>query len=91
MIKYNYFAHTTPDGGDWANYLDRYGVQWNDAGEIIGYNYESDANTARAIVNAWMNSSCHRANILDPNFHRFGAGYAKGSDGKQMHSVLFTD
>jgi uncharacterized protein YkwD len=48
------------------------------AGENIAYGYE----TPRKLVYAWMHSAGHRANILNPAFHRIGiAGWARVSGG----------
>ena len=47
------------------------------AGENIAYGYESP----RALVSAWMHSEGHRANILDPHFHRIGVSGWRATNG----------
>jgi uncharacterized protein YkwD len=47
-------------------------------GENIAWG-EGERGTPRAIVNAWMNSSGHRANILNRTFDEIGVGYTKGT------------
>jgi uncharacterized protein YkwD len=45
----------------------KWGISYRWAGEIIAYNSASDAETARYVVNQWMNSSGHRSIILSSN------------------------
>jgi uncharacterized protein YkwD len=40
---------------------------------------EKSAGTPAAIMDAWMNSAGHRANILNGDLHQVGIGFAKGS------------
>jgi hypothetical protein len=47
------------------------------AGENIAYGYESP----RALVSAWMHSEGHRANILNPHFHRIGVSGWRATNG----------
>jgi uncharacterized protein YkwD len=47
------------------------------AGENIALGYE----TPRALVSAWMHSAGHRANILNPQFHRIGVSGWRATDG----------
>ena len=47
------------------------------AGENIAYGYE----TPRALVSAWMHSPGHRANILNPHFHRIGVSGWRATNG----------
>jgi uncharacterized YkwD family protein len=74
MKTNNYFDHTSPTyGSPWA-LMQSFGltVQW--AGENIGGNQ-----TVAAAMAAWMQSSGHRENILDPRFTHLGVGVAYGS------------
>ena len=54
-------------------------------GENVAYGYP----TGRAVVRAWMNSSGHRANILEPRYRRMGLAARKGSDGRWYVSQVF--
>jgi uncharacterized protein YkwD len=49
----------------------------NTAGENIAFGYE----TPRALVSGWMHSAGHRANILNPHFHRIGVSGWRATDG----------
>lgn len=64
------FSHTRPDGTAWSTVLSEYNVSVSAAGENIAYNY----NTPEAVMDAWMNSPGHRANILNASFHHIGIG-----------------
>ena len=48
-----------------------FGVSYRTAGENIAMGYSS----AQAVMNGWMNSSGHRANILNSAYTRIGVGY----------------
>ena len=66
----NTFAHTRPDGSDCFTILSQYGIFYMAAGENIAWGYRSP----QAVVDGWMNSPGHRANILNEDFHRMGVG-----------------
>jgi len=76
MRDKNYFNHTSPTYGSPFQMLKQFNVSYSYAGENIAKGQK----TAQAVVNAWMNSEGHRANILNKNFTQIGVGYAtKGS------------
>lgn len=77
MRDRNYFDHATPEGVSPAQRLTNAGVQWNRMGENIARG-QRDAAT---VVTGWMNSSGHRANILNCGFTRSGLGVATGGNG----------
>lgn len=64
------FSHTRPNGSAWSTVLDEYNVRVQTAGENIAYGY----NTPQKVMDAWMNSSGHRANILGANYNHIGIG-----------------
>lgn len=65
------FAHTRPSGASCFTALTEAGVSYSRAGENIAYGQS----TPEAVVQAWMNSSGHRANILSSSFTTIGVGY----------------
>ena len=67
------FSHTRPNGTSCFTALDEYGVKYSGAGENIAYGQSSP----EQVVNAWMNSEGHRANILNANFTKIGVGCHK--------------
>ncbi|MDT0378729.1 CAP domain-containing protein [Streptomyces sp. DSM 42041] len=75
MAERGYFSHTTPDGRSPWDRADAAGVD-NMGGENIARG-QSDA---QAVMDAWMNSDGHRANILNCDFRTLGVGahFAQG-------------
>ena len=71
MHDAGYFSHESPTYGSPFDMIRSFGLSYAYAGENIAKGYSS----AEAVVNAWMNSSGHRANILSANFTRLGVGY----------------
>ncbi len=70
------FSHTRPDGTRCFTVLDELGYSYGTAGENIAYGQSSPSE----VVNAWMNSEGHRANILSSQYTKIGVGcYQKGS------------
>lgn len=65
------FSHTRPDGSNFSTALKAAGVSYHACGENIAYGQKSP----EAVMNGWMNSSGHRANIMNPNFKYIGVGY----------------
>lgn len=74
MAVKNYFSHTSPTYGSPFQMLQHFGVKYRTAGENIA----AGQRTSKEVMNAWMNSSGHRANILNPNYTELGVGYYKG-------------
>jgi uncharacterized protein YkwD len=75
MATFNYFSHTGRDGSTpWAR-MTREGYVWRRAGENIAAGYA----TPRAVVDGWLRSPGHCANLMNSNFKDLGAGYAYGA------------
>ena len=66
-----YFDHQSPTYGSPFDMMRSFGISYSYAGENIAMGYFS----AEDVVNAWMDSSGHRANILNANYDRIGVGY----------------
>lgn len=80
------FSHTRPDGRSCSTVLADYGVDWWTCGENIASGYNANA-TPQEVVNGWMNSPGHRANILNENFTEIGIGYTPDSSGHKHYWV----
>ncbi len=76
MKDNKYFSHTSPVYGSPFQMMKSFGISYRSAGENIAKGQA----TPQAVVNAWMNSSGHRANILNSSFTHIGVGYV--ADGK---------
>lgn len=82
------FSHTRPDGTAPFTVLQEYGCSYMTAGENIA----AGQSTPAKVVESWMNSEGHRANILSPDFSKLGVGYCQVDSGYNHYWVqLFTD
>lgn len=81
MLDNRYFAHNSPTYGTPFQMMKSFGLSFRTAGENIAKGYS----TPQAVVNGWMNSSGHRANILNAGYTQIGVGYvAQGHYWTQM-------
>ncbi|MDE7055482.1 MAG: SafA/ExsA family spore coat assembly protein [Oscillospiraceae bacterium] len=81
MARNRYFSHTSPTYGTPFEMIRSFGLSYRSAGENIAYGQRTPA----AVMDAWMNSSGHRANILNASYTQIGVGYyANGNYWTQM-------
>lgn len=80
------FSHTRPNGTSFVTALKEAGVSYRGAGENIAWGQK----TPEAVMEAWMNSPGHRANILNEKYTTIGVGYYQNSAGVNYWSQLFT-
>ena len=71
MKEKKYFSHNSPTYGSPFEMMRSFGISYRTAGENIARGYS----TPKAVVDGWMNSSGHRANILNSSFKEIGVGY----------------
>ena len=76
MARNGYFSHTSPTYGTPFQMIRAFGLSFRSAGENIA----NGRRTPAAVVDAWMNSSGHRANILNASYTQIGVGYC--ADGR---------
>ena len=86
MAENNYFSHTSPTYGSPFQMLQQYGIRYRTAGENIA----AGQRTPEEVMNSWMNSSGHRANILNPAYTEIGIGYFSGGSYGTEWVQLFT-
>jgi len=77
MRDKNYFSHTSPTYGSPFEMMKSFGVDYMAAGENIAMGQP----TAVSVMNAWMSSTGHKANILSGNFTEIGVGVARDESG----------
>lgn len=75
MAENEYFAHFSPDNVSPWHWFQQVGYQYVHAGENLAIHF-SDSDE---VVQAWMNSPTHRANIVNGQFAEIGVGTARGS------------
>lgn len=75
MLSRNFFSHTNPDGKSPFDRIKASGISYRSAGENIA----AGQRTPEEVVEAWMNSDGHRANILNSSYTKLGVGYVSGN------------
>ena len=76
MKDNGYFSHTSPTYGSPFDMMKSFGISYRSAAENIA----KGQSTPQQVVNAWMNSQGHRANILNKNYTHIGVGYVKSGN-----------
>lgn len=85
MMNNGYFSHTSPTYGSPFTMLKNFGINYSAAGENIAKGQRS----ASEVMNSWMNSSGHRANILNTNYKEIGVGAVKDKNGTIYWTQMF--
>jgi uncharacterized YkwD family protein/spore coat assembly protein SafA len=85
MTDKNYFSHTSPTYGSPFKMMESFGLRFSAAAENIAYGQR----TAQEVMNSWMNSPGHRANILSKSYTQIGVGVAKKSNGTLYFTQMF--
>jgi uncharacterized protein YkwD len=93
MVRGGFFSHLDPNGFSLVQRLQLFHyitarVSWT-VGENLGIG-AGPASTPAALVNAWMASTEHRANILDAAFRQIGIAIAKGQPGSPGRGLTYT-
>ena len=85
MAAKGYFSHTTPEGYSPWYWLDKVGYSYSHAGENLAVNFTD----SKDVVDAWMASPGHRANIVKPVYTQIGIATAEGTyEGKSTVFVV---
>ena len=84
MVNNNYFSHNSPTYGSPFDMIKSFGISYKTAGENIAGNSSNSS-----AVNAWMNSSGHRANILNNNFNYTGIGVVSSPKYGKIYVQMF--
>lgn len=75
MFNKQYFSHVSPSGEGIEDLAEKTDYEFINLGENLALgNFESD----KALVQAWMESPGHRANILNPKYEEIGVAVQKG-------------
>lgn len=73
MAAKDYWAHNSPDGRTPWSFITAAGYNYEAAGENLAYGF----NDSNEVVNAWMQSPTHRANVLGDKYKNVGFGVAQ--------------
>ena len=79
MVDNNYFSHTSPIYGSPFDMIKSFGIKYKTAGN----------SSNSGAVEAWMNSSGHRANILNSSFNYTGIGVVKSPKYGKIYVQMF--
>jgi uncharacterized protein YkwD len=74
MFEENYWAHYSPSGKDPWGFIQGAGYKFSYAGENLARNFE----TSPEVVDAWMASPTHKANIINTHYTQIGMAVAEG-------------
>jgi uncharacterized protein YkwD len=97
MLQYDYFDHTSPNIGGLSNLAAKFRYSYKALGENIWMSKASSTDylrqntTAAKIMNGWMNSPGHKANILNPAFGKIGIGVTLSTDGLSHATQEFSN
>lgn len=87
MADKGYFSHTSPTYGSPFEMLQQFGINYRSAGENIA----GGQKTSQQVMEDWLNSSGHRANILNANYSKLGVGFYQGGNLGTYWVQLFTN
>ena len=85
MRDKNYFQHNSPTYGSPFDMMKSFGINYRSAAENIA----AGQRTPQEVVQAWMNSSGHRANILNASYTHIGVGHATGGSYGHYWTQMF--
>ncbi len=85
FINNNYFAHNSPTYGTPFDMLRSFGITFTAAAENIASGHRN----AAEVMNSWMNSSGHKANILNSTYNQIGVGVARDNNGNLFWTQMF--
>ncbi|MFE7563023.1 CAP domain-containing protein, partial [Kitasatospora sp. NPDC057500] len=84
MANRGFFDHASPEGKHADHRIEAAGYRWSTWGENIARGQKDPA----AVMESWMNSPGHRANILNCSFQQIGVGVRTGSGGPWWTQVF---
>jgi hypothetical protein len=75
MFAFNYWSHVSPSGRDPWSFFQEAGYRYLYAGE----NLARDFMDSQSVIDAWMNSSSHKDNLLNKNYQEIGVAVVNGT------------
>ena len=85
MKELNYFSHDSPTYGSPFTMINNFKIPFRTSAE----NLAAGQRTPKEVVNAWMNSQGHRANILKKEVSEIGVGYVNGGEYGHYWTQMF--
>ncbi len=89
MAQHNYWAHNSPTGKTPWTFIEASGYQYQAAGENLAYGFTNANDT----IVGWMNSTEHRANIMNDAYQNVGFGVAQAANyqGKGPQTIVVAE
>ncbi len=87
MATANYFAHASADGRTLADRVNATGYVWSTLGENIAAGYA----TVDSVMDGWIASDGHCANLMNPNFSQVGVACIAGATGSAYNTYWTMD
>lgn len=85
MMEKDYFSHESPEGVSPWHWFKEAGYDYKFAGENLAIGFLD----SEEVVQAWMDSPSHRANLLNPNYKEIGIAVLTGDfQGKETTIVV---
>lgn len=84
MIANNYWSHNSPQGVSPWYWIEQSGYSYAVAGENLAKNYSD----AASVMDAWMSSSAHRDNIINPKFSSVGFAVVEGVINMKINTIV---
>lgn len=81
MDRTGEFSHTRPGGRECFTVVDYCNIGYMMCGENIA----AGQPTPEEVMNSWLGSAGHKANILSPEYTKMGLGYSTGGGGEYRH------
>lgn len=81
----NTMSHQLPGEASMGDRVTAAGYRWRSVGENVAAGYPS----AASVMDGWMNSPGHKANILNCDFEEIGVGLATSSSGTRYWTQVF--
>jgi len=88
MVSRGYFSHYTPEGKNIGIILQENGVMYACCAENLSQASPPSWGSPGAVINMWMGSNSHRANLLNPHFGQMGIGIADAGGRRVVTLVL---
>jgi uncharacterized protein YkwD len=88
MADHDYFDHKNPSGQSPFDRMKLAGITYGSAAENIAQNYSDSGDE---VIQQWLNSPGHRANMLSTAFAKMGLGVVTAADGAKYWTQTFTD
>jgi uncharacterized protein YkwD len=82
MAARNYFSHTSADGRTMSDRINASGYRWSTIGENIAAGQPS----VDAVMDGWLASDSHCANLMNPSFKEMGVSCVPGASGSRYRT-----